>query len=63
MAVALEGRIRDLLPEFLADALVLLGPLQTAGAVSSGALQAIFYDLDHLLVLIQTHSHADGTVR
>ena len=57
MAVALEGGIRDLFSEFLADTLILLSPLQAAGTIASGTLQTVFYDLDHLLVIIQTHSH------
>ena len=43
MAETLEIRVGHLLPELLADALVLLGPLQAAGAVSAGALQTLLY--------------------
>ena len=57
MAVTGEIRIGDLLLEFLADALVFLGPLQTAGAVTTGALQAFLDHLDHFLVIVQTYSH------
>ena len=38
MTVTGERRICDLFPKFLADALILLGPFQTAGAVSAGTL-------------------------
>ena len=41
---ALEIRVRDLVPEFLADALVFGGLLQAAGAVAVLGLQAL---LDH----------------
>ena len=57
MAIALEIGVSNLLPEFLADALVFLGPLQTAGAVAAGALQAFLNHLDHFLVIVQTYSH------
>ena len=57
MAVALKVRIRDLLPEFLADALVLLGALQAAGAVSAGALESLFDGGHHFLIVIQPNSH------
>ena len=57
MAVSLKVRIRDLLPEFLADALIFLSSFQTAGAVAAGALQTFFDHLDHFLVIVQTYSH------
>ena len=57
MAEALEIRVRDLLPEFFADALVLLRALQTAGAIAAGTLQAVFHHLYHLFVFIQTNCH------
>ena len=57
MAVTLEIGIGDLLPEFLADALVLLRPFQAAGAVSAGALETVLDHLDHFLVVIQSDSH------
>ena len=37
MAVAGKTRVCDLLPELLADTFIVLGPFQSAGAVSSGA--------------------------
>ena len=58
MAKTLEIGVSNLLPEFLADALVFFGPFQTAGAVATGALQAFFDHLDHFLVIIQTYSHS-----
>ena len=57
MAVALEIGIRDLLTEFLANAFVLLGARQTAGAVSAGALESVLDHLDDFLVFIQPNSH------
>ena len=57
MAVAREIGVCDLLPEFLADALIFLGALQTAGAVAAGALQAVLHHLDDLLILVQPYSH------
>ena len=60
MTVTLEIGVRDLLPEFLADALIVLGPLQTAGAVAAGALQALPDGLDHFLVFVQSECcHGD----
>ena len=57
MAITLEIGVGHLLPEFLADALVFLGPFQTAGAVTAGALQTFLDHLDHFLVIVQTYSH------
>ena len=57
MAVTLEIRIRDLLPEFLANALVILAPFQTAGTVTAGALQALLDGCHHFLILVQTNCH------
>ena len=57
MAVALVIRVRNLIPEFLADALVLIASFQTAGAVSAGPLQSVPDDLYHFLILIQPNSH------
>ena len=57
MTVALKVRIRDLLAEFLADALVLLGALQAAGAVSAGALESLFDRGYHFFIFIQPDSH------
>ena len=57
MAISLEIRVGHLLPEFLANALVFFGSLQTAGAVATGALQTFLDHLDHFLVIVQTYSH------
>ena len=57
MTVSFEGRIRDLLPEFLADALVLFRPFQTAGTVSAGPFQTFFDHLYHLIIFVQPNSH------
>ena len=52
MAVALEIGICDLLPEFLANALVLLGALESAGTIAAGTLQALPDGLHNFLILI-----------
>ena len=57
MTVSLELRIRNLLTEFLADALVLFGSLQTAGAVAAGTLQTIFHHLNDFLIFVESYSH------
>ena len=57
MAITLKIGVGHLLPEFLADALVFFGPLQTAGAVTAGTLQTFLDHLDHFLVVVQTYSH------
>ena len=57
MAITLIVGVSDLLPEFLANALVFLGSFQTAGAVATGALQTFLDHLDHFLVIVQTYSH------
>ena len=57
MAVTLEIGVCDLRPELLADALILLGPLKAAGAIATGALQAVLYHFDDLFVFIQPYSH------
>jgi hypothetical protein len=57
MAVTLIVGIRDLFPEFLADTLILLGTLQTAGAVTAGALQAFLDGSNHFFIFIQPDSH------
>ena len=49
MTVSLKLRVRDLLPELLADALVFLCTLKSAGTISSGALQAFLYRSNDLL--------------
>ena len=57
MAETLEIGVLHLLPEFPADALVLLGPLQAAGTVSAGALQTLADHGHHFLVIVQPNSH------
>ena len=57
VTVALEVGIRHLFPEFLADALVLLTPLQPAGTVAAGALQSFLYHLYHFLIFVQSNCH------
>ena len=57
MTKTLEIRVFDLLPELPADALVFFRPLQTAGAISAGALEAFPDHLHHFLVIIQPYCH------
>ena len=57
MAVAGEIRVCDLLPEFLANALIFLGTLQPAGAIATGACQAFLDSLDHFLIFVKTYCH------
>ena len=57
MAITLEIGVGNLLPELLANALILLCALQAARAITAGALQAFFDPLDHFLVLIEPYSH------
>ena len=57
MTVSFEIRICDLLPELLANALVLLGPLQAARAISAGSLQPLTDGLDHFFIFVQPHCH------
>ena len=57
MAVTLKIGICDLFPEFLTNALVFLGPGQTAGAVTAGAFQTFFDCLYHFFVFIEPNSH------
>ena len=53
----MEVRISHLLPEFLADTLILLGALHTAGAIAAGPFQTLFDGLHHLLILIESNGH------
>ena len=59
MAISLEVGVRNLLPEFLANALVLFGTLETAGAIATGALETILYSLDHFCIFIESDSHSN----
>ena len=59
MTVSFEIRIRDLLPEFLANALVLFGTLETAGAIATGALKTILYGFDYFRIFIESDSHGE----
>ena len=58
MAVTLEIRVRNLIPEFPADTPVLLRVLQTAGTVTTGSFQSVPDGLHHLLILIEPNSHS-----
>ena len=51
MTIALKVRIGDLLPEFLANALILFGAFQTAGTIATGTLQAVTDGLHHFFLL------------
>ena len=57
MAVTFEIRVCDLLTEFLANALILLGALKAAGAVTTGPLQTFLNGRHHFLIFIQPNSH------
>ena len=52
MAVAVEVRILHLGAEFLANALILLAALHTAGAIATCAFKPLFYGLYHLFIII-----------
>ena len=54
MAVALKIFVCYLTAKFLAYALVLIGTLRTAGAVSAGSAQPLLYSTHHILVFVQT---------
>ena len=59
MAVTLEIGVCDLLPELLANALVLFGALETAGAIAAGTLQAVLYGFAHLCIFVQSDCHME----
>ena len=59
MAIALEIRVGDLLPEFLAHASGVLRPLQAAGTVAAGALQPLPDSRYDLFILVQPNCHID----
>ena len=52
MAKTLKVGVNNLLTEFLADALILLGALETAGAIAAGALQTLPDGSDNFLIFI-----------
>ena len=58
MAVTGIIRISNLLPEFLANALILLCPLQPAWAISTRSFQSFPDGLHHFFILIQPYCHA-----
>ena len=57
MAVALEVRIGDLIPKFLAHTLILLRSGQAAGAVAPCPFQSLPDGLYDLLIVVQAHLH------
>ena len=57
MTVSFKVWIRNLSPEFGADALVILRPLQPAGAIATGAFQAFPDHSHHFLVIVKSDCH------
>ena len=57
MAVSFVLRIRNLFPEFLTDAFIILNMFQPARAVSSRSLKSLTDHFDHFLILIQPNCH------
>ena len=57
MAVALELRVGHLGLELITDALVLLFPLEAAGAVAALLLKPFLDGADDLLVFVQSDLH------
>ena len=57
MAEALEIRIGDLFPEFLAHTFGIFRSLEAAGAISAGHFQAFPNRFDNFLVFVQPYSH------
>ena len=57
MAVPFITGVRDLVTELLADALIFLRMLQSAGAVSPCFLQSLTDHLYHFLILVQPNRH------
>ena len=57
MTVSLVIGIRNLLPEFLADALIFFCAFQSAGTVAAGALQTVFDHLHHFLIFVEPNCH------
>lgn len=50
--------IRDLFPEFLTNALILLCPLQPAGTIATGTPEAFPDGLDHFFIVIESDCHS-----
>ena len=55
VTVTVEFGVGDLIPEFLAHALILGRPLQPAGTIATCPLQALPDSLYHFRILIQPH--------
>lgn len=62
MTIPCKLGIRDLLPEFLADTLIVFAPLQSAGTIASGPLQSVPNHLNHFLVFIESDSHRNTSL-
>ena len=57
MAISGKVRVSNLLPKFLANALIFLGSLQSARAVSTCAFQTLFDGLDHFFIFVKSNCH------
>ena len=57
VTVAFVAGVCNLITEFLTDAFIILGMLQSAGTVSPGSFQPFPDRFDHFLILIQSDSH------
>jgi hypothetical protein len=54
MAISLEIGVGDLITEFLADALIILGALKTAGAVTALGFKTFFDGLYYFFVFVES---------
>ena len=57
MAVAVEVGIGHLGAKFLANTLIILRPLHTAGTIATGMLQSLFDSLNHFLIFVESDRH------
>ena len=57
MTVTLKIGVGDLLPKFLANALILLSMFHSARAITACAFQSLFNYLNHFLIFIQFDCH------
>ena len=62
MTIPCKLGILDLLPEFLADTLIVFAPLQSAGTIASGPLQSVPNHLNHFLIFIESDSHRNTSL-
>ena len=54
VAISLEIGVGDLLAEFLADALIVLGTLKTAGTIAAFGFKALFDGLYYFFVFVES---------